>query len=128
MIIYVFANFHISLIYYILMHIIIIYNYIFFLFQKQFDPFHEVLIYKLENTVEVQSLLLKQQKYQYSYKKEVGVIIFLMNPTEMHQLMVGMGGPVGMPSTGIHASEVVDAGLNPTKPVLRKLVNDTEEV
>lgn len=46
----------------------------------------------------------------------------------MHQLMVGMGGPVGMPSTGIHASEVVDAGLNPTKPVLRKLVNDTEEV
>lgn len=128
MIIYVFANFHISLIYYILMHIIIIYNYIFFLFQKQFDPFQEVLIYKLENTVEVQSLLLKQQKYQYSYKEEVGVIIFLMNPTEMHQLMVGMGGPVGMPSTGIHASEVVDAGLNPTKPVLRKLVNDTEEV
>lgn len=54
--------------------------------------------------------------------------VFLMNPTEMHQLMVGMGGPVGMPSTGIHASEVVDAGLNPTKPVLRKLVNDTEEV
>lgn len=103
-------------------HVIIKY----FLFQKQLDPLHEVLIYKLENTVEVQSLLLKQQKYQYSYKKEVEVIIFLMNPTEMHQLMVGMGGPVGMPSTGIHASEVVDAGLNPTKPVLRKLVNDTE--
>lgn len=87
------------------------------------------MIYKLENTVEVQSLLLKQQKYQYSYKEEGGgVIIFFINSTEMHQLMVGMGGPVGMPSTGIHASEVVDAGLNPTKPVLRKLVNDTEEV
>lgn len=106
-------------------HVIIKY----FLFQKQLDPLHEVLIYKLENTVEVQSLLLKQQKYQYSYKEEGGgVIIFFINSTEMHQLMVGMGGPVGMPSTGIHASEVVDAGLNPTQPVLRKLVNDTEQV
>lgn len=91
------------------MHIMII-----FLFQKELDPFYVyvVLINKVENTVESQCLLLKQTKNIPHVKGEN--IIFLIYFREMHQLMVGMGGPVGMPSTGIHASEIMDARLNPT--------------
>lgn len=90
------------------------YNDYFFLFQKELDPFYVyvVLINKLENTVESQCpLLFKKKKIPYVKGEN---IIILINFREMHQLMVGMGGPVGMPSTGIHASEIVDAGLNPT--------------
>lgn len=90
------------------------YNDFFFLFQKELDPLYVyvVLINKVENTVESQCLLLKQTKNIPHVKGKN--IIFLINFREMHQLMVGMGGPVGMPSTGIHASEIMDAGLNPT--------------
>lgn len=42
--------------------------------------------------------------------------------------MVGMGGLVGMFFIGIYVFEVVDVGLNFIKFVLRKLVNDIEEV
>lgn len=87
---------------------------IIFLLQKELDPLYVyvVLINKVENTVESQCPLLKQTKNIPHVKGEN--IIFLIYFREMHQLMVGMGGPVGMPSTGIHASEIMDAGLNPT--------------